>query len=344
MGFGIAPALRAAVLLIAVRSGVQETPSRDPGEEALAASLEAGRAAALARVEDARASLDRELQESADRERRIEAALRELTSRSPLKLALPGGITLDGVRVEAFRGDRFTLVWPQGRVEVPFASLPEESRQALLGNYFGKATPRDLLEIGRRLLKIRDFDRAARWIEAASRKDPALAPLCPDLQRLKRASRLFEGGFRVVGSTLSLRWTFATAGEAGDFAVLKGTSMSVKSGKGLEVDARDLALIAVKGIPFRERVKASALGLETEACVSSSRAGATSSSTAPSSPPTRPFSSTGWRTGRSGSSCLSRRARRGTASLSSSLKAVSCTRSGRRSCGPATRGASRRSK
>ncbi len=228
----------------------------------LRASFDAGRKAALDRVAAAREEIARELKEESEREGRIAKALRELTDRAPLRIQLPGNVWLENVRVTAYAAGRVKLTWPQGEVEYPLELLPEETRAALLGGALAKATPRDHLEIGKLLLASKDYDRAARCFATAAQRDPALAPACPDIARIRQAARVFEGSFKAAGNTLGIRWTFSGANEAKDFVALEG-KVSVRPGAGLEVDGPKLALAAAREIPFRDRVRASALARES---------------------------------------------------------------------------------
>ncbi len=253
-------ALAAALLL-----GARQEQERPDAEDlkALRAAFEAGKELASARVRAAKEAVASELREESERDARIERALKDLTTRTPLRVPLSETLILDGVRVTGYFAGRVTLTWPQGEVEYPLELLPDETRGLLVGVALAKATPRDHFEMGKRLVRGKDFERAARCFATAGQRDPALAPFAPDLERVKRAARLFEGSFKAAGNTLSLRWAFSSPAEGNDFLAIQGTA-AARPGQGLEVDGPKIAVVAVKEIPFRDRVRVSALARETD--------------------------------------------------------------------------------
>jgi tetratricopeptide (TPR) repeat protein len=226
-------------------------------------ALEAGKEAARLRLREATDAVAADAREEKERDGRIAAALKESTSRVPLRVPLHDNVILDNVSITGYAAGVVTLTWPQGEVRYPLASLPDETRGALIGISLSKGTARDHFEMGKLLVRARDYDRAARCFSAAVLREPGLAPAVPDIERVKRAARLFEGSFKVGGSTLSLRWGFSATAEAADFQSLKGTA-AVQPGAGLALDAPTLALLAVKEIPFRNRVRLSALPKEND--------------------------------------------------------------------------------
>jgi len=226
-------------------------------------TLASGKSDAAARVLQLRKAVAAEFKDEADRDTRLARILQDLTARAPLRVPISEMLTLENVRIDSYSGGRVQLKWPQGEVEYPLELLPEDTRSILLSGILSKAMPRDVFEVGKLLVRGKDYDRAGRCFAAAGKRDPALAAIAPDLERVKRASRLFEGSFRAVGNTLNLRWGFSTASENADFVALKGT-MGVRPVQGLEVDEERLALTAVKEIPFRDRIKLSALARETD--------------------------------------------------------------------------------
>lgn len=253
-------------LLLAGRGadGRQEPDSPDARFiKSARALLASGKPAAEARLREAKEAVIAAAREENDRDERLGRALKESTTRLPLRLSLDRSATIDNVRVTAYAGGVVSLAWPQGEVQYPLAMLSEDARAALVGIALSKGTARDAFEMGKLLLRGKDYDGAGRCFASAVRLDPSLGPAVPDVDRLKRAARLFEGSFRLAGSALSLRWGFSSAAEAGDFQALQG-NFGVKPGAGLEFFAPKLALTAVKEIPFRNRVRLSILPRETD--------------------------------------------------------------------------------
>lgn len=228
---------------------------------AVAAAFAAERPAAEARVQAAREAVAREARDEGERETRIEAALRDHTARTPLKVVLPGNVVLENAKVVRYADGRVKLAWPQGEVEYPLELLPEDARSAILAG-LQAVSPRDHLDVGRLLLRAGDVERAGRCFAAAVRRDPALAPVVPDVGRIQAAARLFEGAFKASGSSLGIRWSFAREQEAGDFLPLQNARLAARAGTGLEIAGEPNALAVVRDIPFRDRVKLSALARE----------------------------------------------------------------------------------
>jgi tetratricopeptide (TPR) repeat protein len=238
-------------------------PVESRSATAARSSLSAGMEAAVLRLKEAREAAAAEAHEETERDARLAAVLKDSTARVPLRVALDRNVVLDKVRITAYRAGVVTLTWPQGEVQYPLALLSDDIRGGLVGTALSKATSRDHFEMGKLLLRGKDYDGAGRCFAAAVRLEPELAASIPDVDRLRRASRLFEGTFRLSGSTLSLRWGFSAGSEAADFQALQG-SIGVKPGIGLEVYAPKLALAAVREIPFRDRVRLSILPKETD--------------------------------------------------------------------------------
>ena len=227
------------------------------------ATLEAGKEASTLRLKEAREAVAADAREETERDARIASALKDWTDRVPLRVTLDRSVVLDQVRITGYAAGVVTLTWPQGEVRYPLTLLSDDTRAALVGTALSKGTPRDYFEMGKLLLRGKDYDAASRCFAAAIRQEPSLGSFVPDVDRLKRVSRLFEGSFKLSGSNLSLHWGFSTASEAGDFQALEG-ALGVKPGIGLEVAAPRLALAAVKEIPFQDRVRLSTLPKESD--------------------------------------------------------------------------------
>ncbi len=228
-------------------------------------ALEAGREAALGRVKAAREEIARDAQELRDREARLEKALRDYTERQPLRLKLSESLVIDQVKVASYAGGRVKLVWPQGTVEYPIDLLPPDLRDPLLEGALHRAPPRDQLEIAKLLLKTGDLDRAAKCVAKAAAADPSLKPICPDIDRVRKMSRVFEGAFTILGNQLNLSWTFRRKDEAKDFVPEEDSACAVLPDVGLEVTGKGLAFASVKEVPFRDRVRVSIMPREADA-------------------------------------------------------------------------------
>ena len=254
----------AALLLPGGAEGRQQASPTDVRfAKAARAALSAGKDIAETRLKEARDAVAADTREEQDRDSRVAAALKESTSRLPLRVVLDKNVTIDNVRVTAYSAGTVTLTWPQGEVQYPLALLSDETRGALVGTALSRGNSRDYFEMGKLLMRGKDYDGAGRCFAAAVRQDPELASAVPDVDRLKRVSKLFEGSFKLSGSTLSLRWGFSSTAEAGDFETLQG-SLGVKPGAGLEVVAPKLALAAVREIPFRNRIRLSTMPRESD--------------------------------------------------------------------------------
>ncbi len=246
----------------AAAPGLKGRLEKERTAKALRDAFDAGREAAHERVREARDAVAREAEEERQRDARIARSLKELTDRAPLRVPLHEDLALENVRVTSYAGGRVTLSWPQGEVEYPLDRLPEETKVELLAGALARATPRDHFEIGKLFLYAQEYDRADRCFARAAKLDPSFQPLCPDVERVKRASRVFEGSYRATGNNLSIRWGFSNGAQERDFQALAGT-LSVRPGQGLEIEGKKLALATVKEIPFRERVRVSAQARES---------------------------------------------------------------------------------
>lgn len=222
-----------------------------------------GKEAALARVREAQEDLKKAAREDSERDARVSKAMAEFTERNPLRVRLSETLVLEPVRVTGYADGRVRMSWPQGQVEYPLDLLPEDAKATLLSVALSRAAARDHFEFGKLFLASQDFDRAARCFASAGRLDPALKPLCPDVERIRACGRLFEGSYKATGNILGLRWAFSSESQAKDFVALSGR-FAVRPGRGLEISGDKLGLAAVRDIPFRERVRVSALARETE--------------------------------------------------------------------------------
>jgi hypothetical protein len=218
--------------------------------------------AALERVRAAREELARETREEREREARLEKAFREQTERQPLRIKLGEDLFIDQVKVASYSGGLLKLVWPQGAVDYPVDAFPEAARTSLLTGVLGAAAPRDRFEIGKIFLRTGDYDRAASCFSKAAEGVAALKPLCPDVERIRRMSRVFEGAFRVSGNDLGISWSFRRPDEAKDFNPNEESKVAVRPDAGLEISGDKTAFATVKEIPFRDRVKVSVTARE----------------------------------------------------------------------------------
>jgi tetratricopeptide (TPR) repeat protein len=174
-------------------------------------------------------------------------------------------MTLDGVKVASYRSGRVKLAWPQGEVEYTLETLPAEVRSGLLGGALAGAVPRDHLEVGKVFLRMGDTDRAAQCFAQAAQGDPSLKPFCPDVDRIRRMSHIFEGSFRIAGSSLSIHWNFRKPEESKDFEPEKDSRCRVEPQAGLLVSGGKVAVVSIKEIPFREHVRVVASPRDSDA-------------------------------------------------------------------------------
>ena len=242
---------------IARRAGFQRWLRLSKGSLSVRKTLFEALPAAKERVREAHETVVREAREASEREKRLTATLAKQTLASPLRLTLPGGYTIEKVRVTDFKNGEVNLVWPQGEVRYPLELLPPDARRQLLRGAAREGPARDLFEIGKLHIHSRDFDSAARVFDKAIGIDPKLVPLRPDLDRLKRLSRVFEGSYKATGNRLSVRWTFRKTDEARDFTPVAG-QCRVDPRTGLAIGGAKVSYAVVKDIPFRDRVKVTA--------------------------------------------------------------------------------------
>lgn len=229
-----------------------------PKDDRSGAVLEEQRAQARRRLDEARKELARLAEERRATGGRLEAGLREATARRPFTLKLGEGFAIEGVRIVSFDGERVGLVWPQGETVGAIDQIPADILDPLLEQAVAGGTARDQFQVGKILLTCRRYDAAAKFFRKACSMDASLQPVVPDIEKIRLASRLFQGTFRVSGSTLEIEWKFRRENEGEDFAASRG-KLRVVPASGLCLGGDALVLASVKEIPFRDRVKMTVL-------------------------------------------------------------------------------------
>lgn len=220
--------------------------------------VEAQRGAAAQRLAEAREAVARAAREDRERAARIEAALQEATGRRPLRIAWSKDVVLDPVHVVGFTGDRLKLAWPSGEIESSVEGLPRDALATLFAGVLPKATAPDRFHIGKVFLRGNLYDLAASCFQGAMAADPALTEFCPDVERIRRAARVFHGDYRVNGNILDVTWMGKSEDEALDFKAEAGQCAAARGG-GLRFSGAGRALATVGDIPFRDGVRAGAV-------------------------------------------------------------------------------------
>jgi len=192
------------------------------------------RAAALARIDAVRGEIKRD--DAAARER-LAAWERRLKAAKPFSLK-PWGFDLErDVRVAKF--DARMVTFATEGIELGFGL--DELHPLLLGHLLQLAADpksgRDLFEAGKLAVRRDALDAAAKLFEQASQADRALAPLAPDVARIRRGIASLSGDVSVAGATLKVRYT-GRDGESKDFVASPGAKLSTAgefavSGSGL---------------------------------------------------------------------------------------------------------------
>jgi tetratricopeptide (TPR) repeat protein len=208
-----------------------------------------------AALEEALAFVQQDMEEKAARALRLEAAMKAYTKENPITLELAKDFTIKNVSVAAFDGDHVLLAWPQGELEYRLDRLPKDLMVRLLRNAIEDATAYDYFHIGKVFLQTRNFELAEDAFAKAKAKDPAISNILPDVEKVRLASRVFQGNFTLSGNTLDIDWPFESADESHDFTASGGT-LTVTPGKGLEVTGNPQCVGQVKSIPFTDYVKA----------------------------------------------------------------------------------------
>src|SRR5258706_2283330 len=131
----------------------QASPTDARSAKAAHAALSAGKDAAETRLKEARDAVAADIREEQERDIRVAAALKESTTRLPLRVILDKNVTIDNVRVTAYSAGNVTLTWPQGEVQYPLALLSDETRGALVGTALSRGNSRDYFEMGKLLMR-----------------------------------------------------------------------------------------------------------------------------------------------------------------------------------------------
>jgi outer membrane protein assembly factor BamD (BamD/ComL family) len=228
---------------------------RAAGKEEREAAMAKWFAEGTEALEEAIAAVEEDLKEKAARARRLEAAMMAYTKENPISLELAKDFSVNNMSVAGFDGDHVLLSWPQGEVEYRLDHLPPDLMTRLLRNAIADATAHDYLHIGKVFLKTRNFEMAEDAFSKAKAKDATIAPLLPDVEKIRLSSRVFQGDFELNGNQLDIEWRFQNPDEQYDFSTPEG-ELSVKPGEGLEFKGSPKSVGQVKAIPFSDRVKA----------------------------------------------------------------------------------------
>jgi tetratricopeptide (TPR) repeat protein len=216
------------------------------------AALDSAVLAGAERVAALRARLaDEKAAAAAGRTAALEQAKKASTER-PLTLQVVPGLKLEKAVVTALDAERFAL--SAGGDEVAFAWDAVEPAIALRIRRLGlrEDQPGDLVAHGLWCVGRRLFDEAKKAFKRAQALDPALRT--PDVDRLERASRVWNGSFERRGGTIELRYAFDQPNHGADWpAFTPGVGGGVTDGK-LLVRGTGVFLVGLQDVGFTQTV------------------------------------------------------------------------------------------
>ena len=226
------------------------------GIEQIRRRLAGRRTGALARVEAAARQLAADTEEEATRFKRWQARVAELSAKKPwplksLGVDLPGNVAVKnfGAGGVTFAGEGIEFTWSLDAVK------PE-----MLGDILvlaaDPASGIDNLEAGKWSVRRKAYDAAQRLFDRAVKADPALAPVIPDLYRIRRGVASVRGILAVSADQLSIDYDFRSDEQLKDFQVTPETGMT--AGSCLTLSGLGLFTALLKEMQFAGRVRISA--------------------------------------------------------------------------------------
>jgi tetratricopeptide (TPR) repeat protein len=216
------------------------------------AALDAAAKDGLDRVAALRAKLAEEKAAvAAGRTAALEQA-KKASAERPLTLQVVPGLKLEKAVVTALDAERFAL--SANGDEVAFAWDAVDPAIALRIRRLGLREDQasDLVAHGLWCVGRRLFDEAKKAFKKAQQLDPELRP--PDVDRLERASRVWNGSFERRGGTIELRYAFDEPNHGADWpAFTPGVGGGVTDGK-LLVRGTGVFLVGLQDVGFTQTI------------------------------------------------------------------------------------------
>jgi hypothetical protein len=220
---------------------------------------------ALARVEQARKQAIADAADEATRLKRWQTRAAEQSAKKPWPLKTFGVDLPETVGVKSFTASTVTFAGSGMEFTWALDVLKPEILGEILVMAADSANGRDCLEAGKWAVRRGAFTAAERLFELAVRADRSLAPMVPDLARIRRGVASVRGELQVAADQLAIVYNFRNDEQLKDFQATEGARVA-RSGSGLEVSGRGLFYGLLKEMQFAGRVKISAAtaGLTTQ--------------------------------------------------------------------------------
>ena len=215
------------------------------------------KAASQKTLEEGRQTLAEEKRLQAEREKAINAKLRNVK----VTVKLKNGMTLENAGIQSMTRDEirlaFTFEGAQAEQVFPTDFLDDRSYVELLKSAWKDGGAAGQYELGRALVLRKLWKDAKAAFDQCAKLDAAFAPRIPDLTRMLNNEGAFKGSARKLGpDQLMIAYDFADAAQTQDFTARQpGGELAVEAGA-LKVAAKGTALYSLKDVDYEGAVQA----------------------------------------------------------------------------------------
>ena len=233
------------------RAKAAEEAKKSEAKTAYAARKRERKAASLRALEEGRKALEDEKKARAEREKAVNAKLRNLK----VNVTLKNGMKLENAGIQSMTRDEirlaFTFEGASAEQVFPTDFLDDKSYVDLMRAAWKDGGAAGQYELGRALVLRKLWKDAKAAFDACVKLDAGFAARVPDLSRVLNNEGAFKGSARKLGSDqLLITYDFGDAAQTQDFTARQaGGEIAVEAGA-LKIASKGTALYSLKDVDF----------------------------------------------------------------------------------------------
>ncbi|HEX7898907.1 MAG TPA: hypothetical protein VF950_14180 [Planctomycetota bacterium] len=235
----------------AARAKLEEEAKKAEAKTSYAARKKERKAASLKALEDGRKTLEEERKARAEREKAVNAKLRNLK----VNVMLRNGMKLENAGIQSMTRDEirlaFTFEGASAEQVFPTDFLDDKSYVDLMRAAWKDGGAAGQYELGRALVLRKLWKDAKAAFDQCVKLDAGFAARVPDLNRVLNNEGAFKGSARKLGADqLLIAYDFADPAQAQDFTARQAGGEIAVEGGALKIASKGTALYSLKDVDF----------------------------------------------------------------------------------------------
>jgi tetratricopeptide (TPR) repeat protein len=235
----------------AARAKFEETSKKAVAKSAYETRKRERKSASLKALEEGRRTLEEEKKARAEREKAVNAKLRNLK----VTVKLKNGMVLENAGIQSMTRDEirlaFTFEGASAEQVFPTDFLDDKAYVDLMRAAWKDGGAAGQYELGRALVLRKLWKDAKAAFDQCVKLDASFAARVPDLNRVLNNEGAFKGSARKLGADqLLIAYDFADPGQAQDFTSRQAGGEIVVEGGALKIASKGTALYSLKDVDF----------------------------------------------------------------------------------------------